>query len=115
YGRSAAVLTGERVLLPQAAARYYLVVLSSTPAAAPAEDAFDFPIPPPLPPVPERPVAVGHHGPSSVEAEEFSRRLGNWGGASHLIGSRWEALAPRLLQRRLPWTLPAGGGRTMAV
>jgi hypothetical protein len=79
------------------------------------EDTFDFPIPAPLPPPPERLVAVGRHGTASVEAEDFSRRLGNWGGASHLIGNRWEALAPTLLRRRLPWTLPAGGGRVMTI
>jgi hypothetical protein len=60
-------------------------------------------------------VAVGKYGPSSVDAEDFSRRVGNWGGASQLIGSRWEALAPDLLQRRLPWVLPAGGSRSMTI
>ena len=100
---------------PRVANRYHVAALSSAPQPLPGEDTFDFPIPLPLPPVPQRLVAVGRHGPSSVEAEDFSRRLGNWGGASHLIGSRWEAIAPRLLQRRLPWTLSAGGGRAMTV
>ncbi|MDQ3701594.1 MAG: hypothetical protein M3442_11845, partial [Chloroflexota bacterium] len=67
------------------------------------------PVPPPV--APQRLLAVGHYGPSHVDAEDFSRRLGNWGGASQRIGDRWEALVPGLLERRAPWTLPLGAGR----
>jgi hypothetical protein len=84
----------------------------------------DVRIPAPPPPAPQRLLAVGHHGPSSVDAEDFSRRVGNWGGASQRIGDRWEALVPELLgvdggggggRRAGPWMFPAGGGRTLAV
>jgi hypothetical protein len=85
------------------------------------EESPDVRIPAPPPPAPQRLLAVGHHGPSSVDAEDFSRRVGNWGGASQRIGDRWEALVPELLgvggggRRAGPWMLPAGGGRTLAV
>ncbi|MGH2355427.1 MAG: hypothetical protein ACRDJN_27785, partial [Chloroflexota bacterium] len=75
----------------------------------------DVRIPAPPAPAPQRILAVGRYGPSHVDAEDFSRRLGNWGGASHLIGDRWEALAPDLLRRHVPWNLPLGGGRAMTV
>ncbi|MBI3971702.1 MAG: hypothetical protein HY332_10480 [Chloroflexi bacterium] len=75
----------------------------------------DVVIPPPLPQVPPAPLAVGRYGASHVEAEDFSRKLGNWGNASRLIGDRWEACAPDLLRRRLPWSLPLGGGRLMTI
>ena len=72
-------------------------------------------IPPPLLPAPATILAVGRYGPSHVDAEDVSRRLGNWGNASRLIGDRWEALAAGLLRRRLPWSAPLGGGRVLAV
>ncbi len=75
----------------------------------------DFRIPAPLPEPPRPFVAVGQHGPSSVDAEDFSRKLGNWGNASRYIGEQWEALAPGLLWRRLPWRVPLGGGHAMTV
>jgi hypothetical protein len=75
----------------------------------------DVRIPSPPPPAPQRLLAVGLYGPASVDAEEFSRRVGNWGGASQRIGDRWEALVPELLGRQVPWTLPAGGGRSLTV
>ena len=75
----------------------------------------DVRIPAPPPPAPQRLLAVGLYGAASVDAEEFSRRVGNWGGASQRIGDRWEALVPELLGRQVPWTLPAGGGRTLTV
>lgn len=68
-----------------------------------------FSLPHPLPPPPQPLISVGRHAPSSVDAEDFSRRIGAWGGAAHLIGDRWEQLAPGLLRRRLPWTFAAGG------
>jgi hypothetical protein len=72
-------------------------------------------IPAPLPPAPAPILAVGHYAASSVDAEDFSRRLGNWGSAARLIGARWEPLAVELLRRRLPWQAPLGGGRSLAV
>jgi len=74
-----------------------------------------FSIPHPLPPPPQPLLAVGRHAPSSVDAEDFSRRVGVWGGAAHLIGDRWEQLAPGLLRRRLPWTFAAGGGHAHTI
>ena len=75
----------------------------------------DVRIPPPPPAAPPRLLAVGLYGPASVDAEEFCRRVGNWGGASQRIGDRWETLVPELLGPRVPWTLPAGGGRALVV
>jgi hypothetical protein len=75
----------------------------------------DVRIPAPPPAAPQRMLAVGRYGPSHVDAEEFSRRVGNWGGASQRIGDRWEALVAGVLAGRGRWTLPAGGGRTLTV
>jgi hypothetical protein len=60
-------------------------------------------------------IAVGRSRPDDVDAEDFSRRLGNWGGASHLIGDRWEALVPALLRRHLPWGAPTSAGRATLI
>jgi hypothetical protein len=75
----------------------------------------DVRIPAPPPAAPQRLLAVGRYGPSHVDAEDVSRRVGNWGGASQRIGDRWEELVAGLLARRGAWTLPAGGGRTLTV
>ncbi|HEX2514301.1 MAG TPA: hypothetical protein VH257_06310, partial [Chloroflexota bacterium] len=75
----------------------------------------DVRIPAPPPAAPQRMLAVGRYGPSHVDAEEFSRRVGNWGGASQRIGDRWEALVAGMLEGRGRWALPAGGGRTLTV
>jgi hypothetical protein len=73
----------------------------------------DVRIPAPPAPPPRRWLAVGRYGPSHIDAEDFSRRLGNWGGASQVIGERWEGLVPSLLARHVPWSLPLGGGHTL--
>jgi hypothetical protein len=72
-------------------------------------------VPAPLPEPPSPVLAVGKHAPSSVDAEDFSRKLGNWGNASKFIGDRWEELAPTLLAPRLPWRVPIGPGRTATI
>lgn len=72
-------------------------------------------VPAPLPEPPSPVLAVGKHAPSSVEAEDFSRRLGNWGNASKFIGDRWEELSPVLLAPRLPWRVPIGPGRVATI
>ncbi|HEV2125082.1 MAG TPA: hypothetical protein VGW38_20220 [Chloroflexota bacterium] len=72
-------------------------------------------IPPLLPQPPFPLIAVGKHAPSSVDAEDFSRKVGNWGGASKFIGDRWEVVALAHLRRRLPWSSPLGGGHAMVV
>lgn len=69
----------------------------------------------PLPEPPRPFLAVGKYSASNVDAEDFSRRLGNWGNASKLIGDRWEAVAPSLLWKRLPWPAPLGGGHTVTI
>ena len=84
------------------------------PAAAHPDEA-ELRVPAPLPEPPRPILAVGKHGPSSVDAEDFARRLGNWGNASRLIGARWEAVAPGLLWKRLPWRIPLGGGQVAEV
>jgi len=84
------------------------------PAAAEFDET-DLRVPPPLPEPPRPLLAVGKHGPASVEAEDFARRLGNWGNASKLIGERWEAIAPGLLSPRLPWLIPLGAGQAAEV
>lgn len=72
----------------------------------------DVHIPGPLSPAPWRLFPVGQFGATSVEAEDFGRRLGNWGAASQLIGDRWERVCAPLIVQQLPWTLPLGGGAT---
>ena len=71
------------------------------------------PTPPPSAPTPL--IAVGTSAPTNADAEDFSRRIGNWGTAARDIGDRWEVVGPDLLRRRLPWTVPTGGGRSMQV
>ena len=83
--------------------------------AAAHPDEAELRVPSPLPEPPRPLVAVGKHGPASVDAEDFARRLGNWGNASKLIGARWESVAPGLLWQRLPWRLPLGGGQTAEI
>lgn len=72
-------------------------------------------IPPPLPALASPPIDIGTYPPRSVEAEDFARRIGNWGSAARDIGDRWEIVGLERLRRRLPWTLLAGGGRAMRV
>jgi len=90
-------------------------VPSDTTEAPPLGPDTDLRIPAPLPEPPRPFLAVGKHGPASVDAEDFSRRLGNWGNASKLIGDRWEAISPSLLWKRLPWQAPLGGGHTVTI
>lgn len=71
------------------------------------------PAPPPSAPIPL--IAVGTSAPTNADAEDFSRRIGNWGTAARDIGDRWEVVGPDLLRRRLPWTVSTGGGRSMRV
>jgi len=71
------------------------------------------PTPPPSAPIPL--IAVGTSSPTNADAEDFSRRIGNWGTAARDIGDRWEVVGPDLLRRRLPWSVPTGGGRSMQV
>ncbi|HEU5316270.1 MAG TPA: hypothetical protein VFX49_09190, partial [Chloroflexota bacterium] len=84
------------------------------PTAAAAEDV-ELRVPPPLAEPPHPFLSVGKHGPASVDAEDFARRLGNWGNASRLIGERWEATAPARLRQRLPWRTSLGGGHTATI
>ena len=84
-------------------------------SAAAHPDEAELRVPPPLPDPPRPPIAVGKHGPANVDAEDFARRLGNWGNASKLIGDRWESVAPGLLWKRLPWRMPLGAGQTAEV
>ena len=72
-------------------------------------------IPTPPPSAPDPLMAVGTSAPTNVDAEDFSRRIGNWGTAARDIGDRWEVIGPDLLRRRLPWTVSTGGGRSMQV
>ena len=72
-------------------------------------------IPAPLPTLNSPPLDVGTYPARSVEAEDFARRIGNWGSAARDIGERWESVGLDRLRRRLPWTLLVGGGRAMRV
>lgn len=79
----------------------------------PAEPVARIPAPPPA--LTTLPIAVGTYPARSVEAEDFARRIGNWGTAARDIGDRWEVVGVDRLRRRLPWTLLVGGGRAMHV
>ena len=72
-------------------------------------------IPPPLPPLTSPPIDIGTYPARSVEAEDYARRIGNWGSAARDIGEQWEVVGLDRLRQRLPWTLLAGGGRAMRV
>lgn len=74
-----------------------------------------FRIPAPLAPLSSPPIDVGTYPARSVEAEDYARRIGNWGSAARDIGDQWEDVGLERLRRRLPWTLLAGGGRAMRV
>ena len=72
-------------------------------------------IPAPLPPLNAPLIDVGTYPARSVEAEDYARRIGNWGSAARDIGDQWEDVGLYRLRRRLPWTLLTGGGRAMRV
>ena len=87
-------------------------------AALPASDrmpSLSHRIPPPLAPLGSPPIDIGTYPARSVEAEDYARRIGNWGSAARDIGDQWEIVGLERLRRRLPWTLLAGGGRAMRV
>ena len=66
-------------------------------------------------PLPPRFLTVADFPGTSVQAEEYSRLIGAWGEAAALIGRRWEELGLTLLNKRLPWSVPLGAGRTATI
>ena len=66
-------------------------------------------------PLPPRYLTIADFPGTSVQAEEYSRLIGAWGEASALIGRRWEELGLALLEKRLPWSVPLGAGRTATI
>ena len=66
-------------------------------------------------PLPPRFITIADFPGTSVQAEEYSRLIGAWGEASALIGRRWEELGLTLLEKRLPWSVPLGAGRTATI
>ncbi len=66
-------------------------------------------------PLPPRFLTIADLPGTSVQAEEYSRLIGAWGEASALIGRRWEELGLTLLEKRLPWSVPLGAGRTATI
>lgn len=66
-------------------------------------------------PLPPRFLTIAEFPGTSVQAEEYSRLIGAWGEASALIGRRWEELGLSLLEKRLPWSVPLGAGRTATI
>ena len=66
-------------------------------------------------PLPPRFLTIADFPGTSVQAEEYSRLIGAWGEASALIGRRWEELGLTLLEKRLPWSVPLGAGRTATI
>lgn len=47
-------------------------------------------------------LVVGRCAPDDPAAEQFARRVGDWGGASAHLGRRWEELGAQVLRARLP-------------
>ncbi len=66
-------------------------------------------------PLPPRFLTIADFPGTSVQAEEYSRLIGAWGEASALIGRRWEELGLTILEKRLPWSVPLGAGRTATI
>lgn len=92
-----------------------LAAAGSTPLGGGASGPSGIRIPSPLASAPPTLIAIGTYPARSVEAEEFGRRIGNWGSASRDIGDRWEVVGVARLRAQLPWSVVVGGGRSMTV
>jgi hypothetical protein len=59
-------------------------------------------------PRPLQPLVVGRLSPDDPVAEQFARRVGDWGGASAQLGRQWETLGAQALRARLPMEYELG-------